>query len=407
MNEIEGIRWQLGHYRSGLHMQMDRLYNALEELQRTTLMLMDPDTPAAEDIDQWLEDQGFTVDEDGFFQSLPQLRAFRQGRAPEDAISISWGQHLRSNKTARRHLYFHRNIGPHLKHIHDRLGNDLGWIYYQDAVNVSLQYPYIDQRTAIPSDFDWRTYHTFVSVNPANNPERHIRWTPPTIDYAGEGLILSVSIPVWRHDNFVGLWSIDLPLRFLYRDFLSSKGLPEQMQFIVNQEGLLVLDDKLKATVDQPHGKVVQHSIAELGGQWREVDITQLTAQGDGQLEITDDAGREWVFCYSHITDVKWTLFCGLQKQAMEEAAAQRLRLAFQQIASGNYSHRIESSPTNALPALVDEFNKMSRRLGKAEEHRKKIENRLFQAQKMEAVGRLASSWPSPAASPSPPRCWT
>lgn len=390
MNELEGIRWQLGHYRSALQMQMDRLYNALEELQRTTLMLLNPDAPTAEDIDQWLEEQGFAVDEDGFFQSLPLLRAFREGRAPEDAISISWGKHLRSNKTARRHLYLHRNIGSHLKHIHDRLGDDLGWIYYQDAANVSLQYPYIDQRTAISSDFDWSAYHTFVSACPENNPEHHIRWTPPTIDYAGEGLILSVSIPVWRHDHFVGLWSIDLPLRFLYRDFISSKTLPEQMQFIVNQEGLLVLHDKLKATVDQPHGKVFLHPIAELGGQWKEVDIAALTAQGDGQLEVTDGTGREWVFCYSHIAGVEWTLFCGLHKQAMEEAAAQRLRLAFQQIASGNYSHRIESSPTNALPVLVDEFNKMSRRLGEAEEHRKEIEDQLFQAQKMEAVGRLA-----------------
>ncbi len=90
---------------------------------------------------------------------------------------------------------------------------------------------------AIPSDFDWSTYHTFLSVCPENNPERQIQWTPPTIDYAGEGLILSVSIPVWRDDDFIGLWSIDLPIRYLYRDFASSKSFPDQQQFIVNQTG--------------------------------------------------------------------------------------------------------------------------------------------------------------------------
>lgn len=74
----------------------------------------------------------------------------------------------------------------------------------------------------------------------------------------------------------------------------------------------------------------------------------------------------------------------------MEEAAAQRLRQAFQQIADGNFSHRIESSPTTALSALVDAFNTMGLRLSQAEQHREEMENQLRQAQKMEAVGRLA-----------------
>lgn len=87
---------------------------------------------------------------------------------------------------------------------------------------------------------------------------------------------------------------------------------------------------------------------------------------------------------------VEWTLFCGLPKASMEEAAAQRLRQAFQQISYGNFSHRIESSPTSALSTLVDEFNKMSLRLSQVEKNREEMEKQLRQAQKMEAVGRLA-----------------
>jgi signal transduction histidine kinase len=59
-------------------------------------------------------------------------------------------------------------------------------------------------------------------------------------------------------------------------------------------------------------------------------------------------------------------------------------------IADGNYTHQIESSSLNALPTLIEEFNKMSLRLSEAEEHRKEIEVQLRQAQKMEAVGKLA-----------------
>ena len=389
MNEIEAIKRHLSRYRAILTQQIDRLYNALEELQRTSLLFLSFDAASNDKIEEWLQTEGFAVDDDGFFQSLPLLSAFRKGIAPEDAVSFSWGHHLSAEPTARQHMYSYRNIGRLLKHIHDRLG-DVGWIYYQDAGNTSLQYPYIDQRTAISSDFDWSIYHTFLSVCPKNNPQRRIQWTPPTIDYAGEGMILSVSIPIWRDDVFIGLWSIDLPIRYLYRDFASSKISPDQEQFIVNQEGMIVLHDNLKAEIDQTRGKVILHSLSELGGQWSHLDSATLTAKEDGELTVTDAAGKEWIFCHSHVSGVEWTLFCGLPKASLEEAAAQRLQQAFQHIADGNFSHRIETLPNSGLSTLVDEFNKMSLRLSQVEQNRREMETQLRQAQKMEAVGRLA-----------------
>ncbi|MBT8342658.1 MAG: response regulator [Desulfatitalea sp.] len=76
----------------------------------------------------------------------------------------------------------------------------------------------------------------------------------------------------------------------------------------------------------------------------------------------------------------------------MEAAATQRLQQAFRQVSDGNFSHRVEASPTHtdALSILADEFNEMNARLSLAENHRRKMEAQLRQAQKMEAVGRLA-----------------
>lgn len=390
MNEIEAIRWHLSRYRGLLNQHVDRLYNALEELHRTTLLLLELDSGTDDRIDAWLREEGFEVDDDGFFQSRPLLCAFRKNAAPADAVSVSWGKHLRTDPVARRHMFCHRRIGPLLKHIHDRLG-DVAWIYYQDASNTALQYPYIDQRSAIAWDFDWTAYHTFVSVCPENNPRRGIQWTMPTIDYAGEGLILSVSIPVWRDDSFIGLWSIDLPVRYLYRDFISSKVLPEQEQFIVNDQGMLLLHEKLRFSIDQQRGKVILHPLSDLGGEWGYFDLDRVLAKDEGTLKVKDTRGVRWVFCCTHVPHVEWTLFGGLPETSMEEAAAQRLRQAFQQIGDGNFSQRIEFSSSNEfLSTLFEEFNKMSLRLGQAEKHREKIENQLRQAQRLEAIGRLA-----------------
>ncbi len=225
---------------------------------------------------------------------------------------------------------------------------------------------------------------------PSNNPERLIRWTPPTIDYAGEGLILSVSIPVWHGDVFVGLWSIDLPIRYLYRDFALSKALPNQMQFIVNREGMVVLHEDLQAEIDKTKGRVFLHPLAELAGQWAQLDLSSILAKDEGVLTVTDAVGTEWIFCHCYVADVAWTLFCGLPRQSMEEAAEKRLGKAFKQIADGNFAHRIEDSSANAFSTLIDEFNKMSVHLSEVEQQRQEMEKQLRQAQKMEAIGRLA-----------------
>ena len=389
MNEIEGIKQQLDRYHAVFSQQIDRLYNALEELQRTTLLLTKMDCATDEDINKWLAEEGFAVDDDGFFQSLPLLSAFRKGRAPEDAISFSWGHHLRQNSMVRKDMYRHRNMGPLLKHIHDRLG-DIGWIYYQSTHNAALQYPYIDQCQAITSDFDWSTYYTYLSVAPDSNPQRLIQWTPPSIDYAGEGMIICVSIPVYQENLFTGLWSIDLPLRYLYRDFGFVKTYPDQMQFIVNREGMLLLHEKLDAEIDQTRGHLFLHSISELGGKWTQLDMSAIIAGKEKVLEITDAEGKEWMFCCRHMPQVEWTLFSGLPRSSMEEAAAKRLTQAFNQLARGNYSYHIESSSTNVLQTLIDSFNEMRLRLSQAEQHREEMEKKIYQAQKLEAIGRLA-----------------
>ncbi len=391
MNEVEAIRRHLSRYQAVLCQQIERLYNALEELQRASLLLFSLHAETDDEtINAWLRAEGFAVDPDGFFQSQPLLAAFREGAAPPEAISVSWGRNLLDDPVARKRLFAHRAMGPHLKHIHDRLG-DVGWIYYQDASNVALQFPFIDQAKAIPWDFDWTGYHTYVSVCPANNPERRIRWTPPTIDYAGEGLILSVSIPVWQDDAFLGLWSIDLPLRYLYRDFAGSKAFPDQEQWITDQQGLLLLHDRLTAEIDQSRGHVALHPLRDLGGEWAELDWPATLAQDAGELRIKDANGVPWLVFHTRVPEVEWRLFCGLPESSMEEAAALRLSKAFQQVADGNFSHRVTATSSNALiAALVDEFNKMSQRLDQAEQERERVEAQLRQAQKMEAVGRLA-----------------
>lgn len=68
----------------------------------------------------------------------------------------------------------------------------------------------------IPSDFNWKEYYPYQTINPEANPEKEIKRTSPNIDYAGEGLITIFSIPVYFKDVFTGIWSVDVPLKTIH-----------------------------------------------------------------------------------------------------------------------------------------------------------------------------------------------
>ena len=77
-----------------------------------------------------------------------------------------------------------------------------------------------------------------------------------------------------------------MPLRYLYRDFAGSKAFPDQEQWITDQQGLLLLHDRLTAEIDQSRGHVALHPLRDLGGEWAELDWPATLAQDAGELKF-------------------------------------------------------------------------------------------------------------------------
>ena len=75
-----------------LNQRIVRYYDALQELQHITELLFKTAPDSAEDIDAWFAREGFGVDTDGFWLSLPLLSAFRDGQAPADPALASEGR---------------------------------------------------------------------------------------------------------------------------------------------------------------------------------------------------------------------------------------------------------------------------------------------------------------------------
>ena len=348
-----------------INTRVEQLTWALHELARLTCFLFQETKHDEALIDEWLNRNSFSVDEDGFYQSRTQLEAFRRGTSRADAISCSWGKHLQTDPVIRFRLFALRNIGQTLSDLHERLPF-AAWIYYQDVSNTAIQYPFIDQRTAIAWDFNWHEYHTFVSVSPENNPNREVKWTQPSVDYAGEGLIFSVSKPVYVADEFTGLWSIDVPLRKLHADCIGKPLFLDQETFIIDENRQFISHPRLPALIEKKEGSIFRESLDILGDGFAELTFQGLKEHEQTSFDVWNDQ-TALVVSTGSIPFLNWLVMSAVPKRVLLEAVSERMKGVIRNIGAGNLSTPIQ---VERLPehwqSLVDALNDMTRSLQEA-----------------------------------------
>ena len=346
--------------------RIQRILDALHELKRITVALFSESCPTAERLQEWLRDSHYASDANGFFADQDTLARIRAGEHLPEAFSVSWSAELSACQGIQRRLFALRNFGSYLHQLSQRLPG-CAWIYYQDAENASLQYPFIDACEAIPADFDWLMYHTMRSVAPENNPERSIRWTTPTIDYAGEGLILSASIPVYHGDTWLGCWSIDLPLRSIEEEIVSGHVLDGQESFLVDADGLLLLHERVRGQIDLEVGSIHRESLGVLGGGFEHFELQQPELSKGLSLELSDGQGRELLLCAKRIPAMDWTLFTSIPRSVLDETMRRRLADALHDVKRGRLGRRITQQELGAeWNDVTQAFNEMTAALEEA-----------------------------------------
>ncbi len=328
-----------------------RIYDTLEQLRRITSLLFrhtyeDPDA-----IDAWLEHEEFEVDSSGFFRSQRAVEQMQDGQVRADALSFGWAASRKDDPVLRFHLYALRELGKDIRSLREQI-EGTAWTYYQDAHNACLVYPSMDIAAAIPCDFDWSTYHTYLAAGPEANPERLIRWTRPNVDYAGEGLILSASIPIYVGE-FQGLWSIDVPVRFLLCDsFKQTLCAPSQMNFIADGDGNLLMHPVLETEVDREKGTIHHMTLADIGGDFGSLDTPRLLREGSGELLLRDGDGVRVQCAYQAIEAIGWVLFTTVP--ALPATGEPPLRSVPEVGSHLPYGRTLGAGPTPGLAALPE-----------------------------------------------------
>ncbi|MGB0696950.1 MAG: GGDEF domain-containing protein [Rhodospirillaceae bacterium] len=371
MDEIRSIQMQVGRQALALGHRVQLVHLALEEIKTLSEVMIDLTPCPPEAIDAWLETDGFTELHPGFFESKIAHEAFTRGTLCPNAITVHWPMAHRNTEPVRALFYALRTIGPQLARVKASL-EGVSILYYQNVEHSSaLAFPYFDMSKVIPADFDWKTYHAFLSIAPEVNPEGAIRWSSPNIDYAGEGLISIASIPVVKQGKLCGLWSMDVPHHTIHRNCVVETLLRDQVSFISDFAGNLIIHPTIETTIDKEKGAFYQGTLRDLGGGFPALDLAGLVSTGQGIVNIVDASGAELALVYEVIPGIDWILVSCLPREGMVDLAMEKISRSFETMKGRQSTSTIDLRIDNELQALVDSFNDM---VGVIQYHQEKQE---------------------------------
>lgn len=331
-----------------------RIHDALHGLHDLTLSLFSTTERSPQSVAQWLEASGFGTDAFGYFERIEILRKARAGDF-EAQTQIYYAQpSITGDAEALHRMYSLRGIADLLGGLNARLP-ELAWMYYQDATDFSCTYPMHDPCTVVPPDFDWHEYHTYLSVLPGVNPRREIRWTPPNIDYGGKGLMVAPSIPLYRGDTLIGVWSFDVPVAALIEECMSASGLQEQEIFIVGLDGMVVAHPSLDPLKVRESGEVVRMSVSELEG-YETLDLAALRVTG--RATVVDRKGVRRLVVARQIPALDWWLVASVPEHGLMGQMKRSFAQAFEHVRQGDLEHRL-GPLGEELQDVVGAYNEM------------------------------------------------
>lgn len=355
-----------------------RLFDALDGLVFVTRQVLstEPADPAA--LDAWVRGEGLTALDTGFFAS-PALvaRAGASGPLPGESICV-WRSTLRDDLETRRRARALWRVMPHAAKMQQRL-KGISWAYFQDARvhHLCVVTPCLVPDSMIPSDFDWHTYHSFTIAEPGVNPARETRWSPPNVDYGGQGLISCVSAPVYEGDEFLGVWTMDVRLADLHADLaLETLGRigERQTNFLVDYDGRLLAHPSLDPEAQGEKGAVYNIRLESLGGDYGTLDLAALIAQGHGQTELVDAAGVRHLLVFRAVPEIRWVVFASFPAADLVEATQAAFQQAFAHLGAGDLTARLDAVGDETMQRLAGSFNEMTATLQESLRRREQAE---------------------------------
>jgi signal transduction histidine kinase/CheY-like chemotaxis protein len=180
-------------------------------------------------------------------------------------------------------------------------------------------------------------------------------WTPPNVDYGGQGVILTPSLPVYVDGRFEGVVHIDVPMRSLVDDALREKVVETQVSFLVDAAGLIVAHPTVEGVLRGEHGAVARERISTLGPGLGALDVRALIAAGSSMLEVVTRDGTALVVTEA-IAEIGWLLVSAFPERSLQARRGDSVRAALAALSRGDTSVRVEAT-ADVVGEIAGAFN--------------------------------------------------
>lgn len=207
------------------------------------------------------------------------------------------------------------------------------WVYMTTPAGMMRLYPWASN-DHYPDNWDPREIIFYTVAEPGRNPELRPQWTPPYVDYAGAGWMVTASVPmVSQQGEFLGVMSHDITIDSLKEIALGINVLDGGgYGFLIDAEGKVIAHPAFQ---DSEANKGTQEETSLL--TWEGVDYQGLIQQmvnGQQGLGYYTNAAGESLLVFAPVKATGWSLGISIpREQVIAPAIAMRNRAVLSTVA--------------------------------------------------------------------------
>jgi PAS domain S-box-containing protein len=179
------------------------------------------------------------------------------------------------------------------------------WIYLTLADGMMRLFPWQDN-SGYPPDWKPQEISFYTVAAPERDPLRKAVWTAPYNDFAGAGLMVTNSAPIYDKDKLIGVMSQDFRIKDLQRQVLGFEVGKTGLAFLLDRQGNIIAH-KNYAPENTPLGEELNIKLAELEPNMVPV-VAAMWSTGRGVMRVTDKSGAVWVVVFTPIPTTGWSL---------------------------------------------------------------------------------------------------
>lgn len=186
-------------------------------------------------------------------------------------------------------------------------------IYFSNTRSVTRYYPPLGLHRVLPPDLDISHQAPFMSVRPESNPDRRLVWSPPYVDDAGHGLLVTASAPLYKDGAFRGMIAVDVGLNRLTTRLRGLNPTPGGSAMLLDRRGHVlaapegVLTLLLGRTPPTAPRALLELSLVD-DPESALRDFKATFARGDLGARAIDAHGSQIVVTFAPLPTLGWTL---------------------------------------------------------------------------------------------------